>query len=121
MGKLQHLERLVIAGNREISNPPPIILRQGTPGILSYMRRILKGIDTLHFDLSALGLTEMPPDICSEYTQLTELDLGDNKLVALPKAIESLTQMVKLRLDGNPIEALQVRSLLALLVQKYEH
>ena len=107
MGKLWQLERLVIAGNRELSSPPAVILRQGTTGILSYMRRILKGMETLHFDLSGLGLSVVPIDVCREYTQLTELDLGDNKISMLPKAIENLTNMVMLRLDGNPIHKLE--------------
>jgi Leucine-rich repeat (LRR) protein len=79
-------------------------LWQGTAGILSYMRRMLKGIETLNFDLSDLGLSEVPADICREYTQLTELDLGDNKIPTLPKAMENLTNMTRLRLDGNPIQ-----------------
>jgi hypothetical protein len=52
-----------VASNREIYNPPSLVLRQGTSAIIAHMKRILVGVETGHLDLSNQGLTEMSVDI----------------------------------------------------------
>lgn len=107
IGKISGLVRLSLAGNREIVNPPTVVLRQGTTAILSYMRKLMAGVASGHFDLKGLGLTELPHDITHEFTLLTSLDISNNKIVDLPVTIQNLTNLVLLNMDGNPMEVLQ--------------
>jgi hypothetical protein len=107
-------------------NPPSVVLRQGTQAILSYLRRLLEGAVSGHFDLRGLGLTEVPSDITQEFTLLTSLDLSGNKIAELPPAVQNLTNMVVLALDGNPILDLQpslgcITSLRELRVDEFQN
>jgi Leucine-rich repeat (LRR) protein len=100
------------------------VLRQGTPAVIAYMKRMLVGVNTGHFDLSDLGLTEIPIDIVENYTSLTSLDLSKNKISTLPRTVQNLHNLVELNLDGNPIETLQpslgtLTSIEVLLVDSY--
>ncbi|KIC73539.1 hypothetical protein DB42_BZ00010, partial [Neochlamydia sp. EPS4] len=56
-------------------------------------------------DLSGVGLTCLPPEIC-QLSQLQALDLNQNQLTALPAEIGQLSQLQELYLNQNQLTAL---------------
>jgi internalin A len=76
-------------------------------GIEVARRRIAqaKSEGAKRIDLSALGLTSLPPEIGSLY-ELQELYLHENQLTTLPPEIGSLTELMELHLDRNQLTTL---------------
>ena len=56
-------------------------------------------------NLSAAGLTELPPGVC-DLTWLSELHLNGNHLTELPPEIGNLTNLRELHLNGNQLTEL---------------
>lgn len=58
-----------------------------------------------HLDLSGLGLTELPLEVC-KLTALTELYLSENQLTVLPPEIGQLTGLTELWVSNNRLTTL---------------
>ncbi|WP_039384401.1 leucine-rich repeat domain-containing protein [Neochlamydia sp. TUME1] len=56
-------------------------------------------------DLSGVGLTYLPPEIC-QLSKLQELDLSENQLTSLPAKIGQLLQLQELNLRENQLTSL---------------
>lgn len=87
-------------------------------------RRIasVKKSETIAFDLSDLGLANIPREI-GQFANLRLLDLSGNGLIVFPEELTQLSELVQLDLSRNqltalPEELIQLASLMTLSLQK---
>ncbi|WP_213156117.1 leucine-rich repeat domain-containing protein [Neochlamydia sp. AcF65] len=65
--------------------------------------------NTTALNLSGVGLTYLPPEIC-QLSKLQRLDLNQNQLTNLPTEIGQLSQLQELYLDQNQLSSLPAES-----------
>lgn len=108
-----------------IMQPDPAIAIRGCALVMEYMSKIWPAFSTRTLDIRGMKLTSIPAELwkfsflslvraadnrfdhlpmsLARLTNLRELDIQRNRVCALPVCIVSMTQLVRLDWDGNPL------------------
>ena len=104
MCNAQALEKLKLHSN-DIQSPPREVVMQGTSVMLAYLKALCDGSKAEKLDLSTFGLLELPPEVCV-MSALVSLTLNHNQLRTINRDISKLTNLRELRVSDNSLIAL---------------
>eukprot|EP00961_Rhodomonas_salina_P034355 462886-Rhodomonas_salina.1 len=105
IGALSRISHFQYVQNVALLSPPETILARGTQAIIEFLASIFFAKRTLRLDLSAMGLSTIPPEVL-QLTALRRLVLDRNVLDFLPPEIGLMTGLQELSFADNSVTQL---------------
>jgi Leucine-rich repeat (LRR) protein len=101
------LAALAVDGN-PLRSPPPEVVREGRGQILEYLRRLHASATSDALLLAGMSLVAFPVE-AQLYSRLTRIDLADNLLEELPRAVGSQPALTDLSAAHNRLQSVDAR------------